>query len=215
MQTREPSPCLKVVDAGGLRKRKKYLKNRTVFNRNMREVKRRMPWIYDKLKVAQLPENLVVEEARNGMPTLSLRGFDKSITIHSKYDPEQEAFHWAQSLGIQWEALVLFGAGLGYYLLQLAALYPAKKIILLEKDYGSLQLPLHYHDLTPFWKTNPLVIVEPDPQKVGLELFSKIKDLAINNKLIFKTYPSYEAEHSLYWDTIRKEFLTKIKSEKN
>ena len=187
------------------------MKNRTVFNRNMREVKRRMPWIYDKLKVAPLPENLVVEEARNGMPTLSLLKEDKYLSIHSKYDPELEAFRWAQSLGGEWDILVFFGAGLGYYLLQLAALYPGKKIILLEKDYGSLQLSLHYLDLSPFWQKNPVVMVEPDPQKAASVLFSHIAGAGSGNT-IFKTYPAYEELHALYWGGLRKEILLTIKS---
>jgi len=56
--------------------------------------------------------------ARNGQPTLKVKLDDgREIYVHSSYDPEQEAIHWAKGVNSgPGKSVVLFGLGLGYHL---------------------------------------------------------------------------------------------------
>lgn len=150
-----------------------------------------------------------VEQARSGSPTLIYRSDGQETFLHSRYDPEQEARRWAESLGEEWDMLVLFGMGLGYHLLAVSRLYPGKRVILVENDARHLLLPFYYLDLTPLWQTDLTLVVSPDAvtaaQQVSRILFN---NLGCNQLL--KALPAYQTLYAAYWSDFQKEFADQL-----
>ena len=107
-------------------------------------------------------EELIIEAATSGAPTLLFRG----VYIHSKRDPEREAERLIESAvtgaaGNEDEgnpALVL-GFGLGYSAEALAAKFPDRPIIVIERHPAIIKKALESRDLADFLARGRLVFV--------------------------------------------------------
>jgi len=105
-------------------------------------------------------EELVVEAAASGAPTLICRG----ISVHSKRDPEREAERLVESIvnpahDTANPPILILGFGLGYTSSALALALPARPIIIVEKHPEILLAALHARDLRSFLSQNQLVFV--------------------------------------------------------
>jgi len=183
--------------------------DKALFARNLDLLTQKVPDLSRKLAGLSVAGEFSVERARTGSPTLVYRSDGQELLLHSRYDPEQEAWRWAESLGNEWEMLVLFGMGLGYHLLAVTSLYPGRRVILVENDARHLLLPFYYFDLAPLWQSDLTLVVSPDAvtaaQQVSRILFN---NLGCNQLL--KALPSYQALYGAYWSNFQKEFADQL-----
>jgi len=131
-----------------------YLQNMTV-------LKQHNPLLAEEIEKAEedTGENgPQIEEAASGAPTLIFH----NIYVHSKRDPKREAERLVESSGscAESEAPVLvLGFGLGYCAEALAAKFPEKPIIVVEKHPILLKKALENRELGAFLSRNLLVFV--------------------------------------------------------
>jgi len=129
---------------------------------NMEVLKQLYPRLAEELNNAEddmAPEELTVEAASSGAPTLACR----AIYVHSKRDPEREAQRLVESAAgnsndDESPALVL-GFGLGYAAAALGAKLRGRPIIVVEKHPEILKKALAVRDLGGFLSQNRLVFV--------------------------------------------------------
>jgi hypothetical protein len=92
-----------------------------------------------------VPGEVEVAPARTGALTLSYKG----VRLHSCYDPETEAFRFAEHAGVgPGDFVLLYGFGLGYHAEALAALVgDAGQLVVLELNRAVLSAAFHLRDL--------------------------------------------------------------------
>ncbi|MBN1916578.1 MAG: DUF115 domain-containing protein [Verrucomicrobia bacterium] len=92
-----------------------------------------------------LPPEVEVNEARTGAPTISYKG----VRLHSHYDPETEARHFAERAGAgPGDFVLLYGFGLGYHAEALAELVgDGGQLVVLELNRAVLSAAFQLRDL--------------------------------------------------------------------
>ena len=153
------------------------------FSQNMAVLRRHNPLLAEELSKDTDETNgdeIKIEAASSGAPTLilggtfipgtavrgpSVRGTSvPGIYVHSKRDPEKEAERLVESAvgqaaeGSEVPALIL-GFGLGYAALALAAKFPDKPIIIVEKNPAIIKKALEVRDFGVFFSRSRLVFV--------------------------------------------------------
>ena len=138
------------------------------FSNNMAVLKSIFPDLADELSKSKSSTNLhgedsgidgedelKIETAASGAPTLICRG----IYIHSKRDPLREAERLAEGTGDDEVPALVLGFGLGYAASALAARFPGKPIIIVEKRPEVFKKALEVRDLTPLLSRERVVFV--------------------------------------------------------
>ena len=142
------------------------------FSQNMAVLKQVFPLLAEEINKAKNDSNeaspceLKTEAASSGAPTLIASG----VYVHSKRDPEREAERLVEaaitsatgtsgaSAGDESPALVL-GFGLGYAASALAAKFPERPLIVVEKRADTLKKALEARDLAAFLTRRQLIFV--------------------------------------------------------
>lgn len=189
-------------------------KDRNLFNRNFAILKAKAPALSQKLGNLAVAEGFWVEEARSGAPTLIYRSDGQETFLHSRYDPEKEAWRWAEGLGDEWEMLVLFGLGLGYHLLAVSRLYPGKRVILVVNDERHLLPPLYYLNLASLAQINLTLVVNADAAAAA----QQVSHIVFNNlgySQQIKVLPAYQSLYPAYWAAFQDEFSDQLLSYKS
>jgi hypothetical protein len=180
-----------------------------LFAKNIAFLESKVPALSKRLAGLSVAEGFEVEQARSGSPTLIYRSDGQETFLHSRYDPEQEAWRWAESLGHEWEMLVLFGMGLGYHLLAVSRLYPGKRVILVENDARHLLLPFYYLDLTHLWQYDLTLVVSPN----AVTAAQQVSGILFNNlgcNQLLKALPAYQSLNAAYWSAFQREFSDQL-----
>jgi hypothetical protein len=183
--------------------------NDTLFAKNFALLGKKVPALSKRLAGLSVSERFEVHQARSGAPTLFYCSDGQEVFLHSRYDPEQEAWRWAESLGGEWEMLVLFGMGLGYHLLAVTLLYPGKRVILVENDARHLLLPFYYLDLAPLWQYDLTLVVSPDAVAAAQQV-SRILFNNLGCTQLLKALPACQALYAAYWTDFQKEFADQL-----
>lgn len=123
-----------------------------VWTHNVRLLKARYPEIASRVAASGSSESAGIEvyRARSGLPTLAVSRGDRTIHLHSTYDPEAEARRWVESLttgASVMKSVVVLGLGLGYHIEQLLNRYPACRCIVVEPDVRVLAAACKARDL--------------------------------------------------------------------
>lgn len=185
--------------------------DKALFDKNFAFLETKVPALSRRLANLSVAEGFEVEQARTAAPTLIYRSGGQETFLHSRYDPEQEAWRWAESLGNEWEMLVLFGMGLGYHLLAVSRLYPGKQVILVENDARHLLLPFYHLDLAPLWQTDLTLVVSPD----AVVAAQQVSNILFNNlgcTQLLRALPAYQTLYASYWSAFQQEFADQLTS---
>jgi hypothetical protein len=130
----------------------------------MAVIRRIFPLLEEEIDKAKDEAGVQVEEAASGAPTLAIEG----RYVHSKRDPEREAERLigAETNGNGIDAstiskvpALVLGFGLGYTACALAAKFPDRPIIIVEKRAELLKKALETRDLSSFLSRPHLVFV--------------------------------------------------------
>ena len=131
------------------------------FSQNMAALKQVFPQLAEEIGKADSSdtesikdEELVIETAASGDPTLVCRG----IYVHSKRDPKREAQRLVENVN-DYTAAVLLGFGLGYTAAALTAKFSENPVIVVEKRPEIIKKALAARDLRELFSRKRLVFV--------------------------------------------------------
>ncbi|HNX77878.1 MAG TPA: DUF115 domain-containing protein [Candidatus Rifleibacterium sp.] len=168
-----------------------------VLARNMKALRRRMPVLARALEVFPASGcEYIVEDAKDGSPTLAIKKDDKVYQVHSKYNPGKEAEQQVQnSKLVNPKLLLILGLGLGYHVracleqLKGANLF----IVLIERDIDALRAALESVDITDLIESDKIRWVIGVPENEGFAVLSDmIKSTGIAMQLFLKTLQIFD-----------------------
>ena len=124
---------------------------------NSAVLRERYPGLLEEISGEAAPEELLIETAASGAPTLRLRG----LYVHSPRDPEREGRRLAESVitGGPGGPVILLGFGLGYAAEAAAELAPDRPLIIVEKYRSLLRGALELRDLRKLLARDQVVFV--------------------------------------------------------
>ena len=104
---------------------------------NLVILQNKSPQFCSLVKNVELDKQYIVSTSKSGIPTLSKKNLDEtSRSLHSKYDPINEAVKFIKSLNpTKYSNYIVCGLGLGYHLQELVKTSTKNtKIIVIEKN---------------------------------------------------------------------------------
>ena len=131
------------------------------FSRNMSVLRQCYPPLAEELNgLEDAGEGLTIETAASGAPTLLIQG----RYVHSKRDPEREAERLVEGAVASRQdddenPALLLGFGLGYAASALAAKFPGRPVIIVEKRAEVLKKALEVRDLQALLSRSKLIFV--------------------------------------------------------
>ncbi len=165
--------------------------------RNMKVLRRRMPVLAKAIEVMPPSEcEYIVEEAKDGSPTLAIRKEGKVYQVHSRYNPQKEADQQVQNSNlVNPKLLVILGLGLGYHVR--ACLEQLKGsnlfIVLIERDIDALRVALESVDITDLLESDKIRWVIGVPENEGFAVLNEmIKSAGIALQLFLKTLKIFD-----------------------
>ena len=135
-----------------------------VYLKNINSLKKKYKDIILKLdSLSKTKENLNIDviEAKDKNKSMVIHHNDKSLYIHSKYRPVEEAGKWIKSLDINEESYIfIFGLGLGYHIKETAKKIGDKnKLIILEPNLEVFKKAIENIDLSDLFDKDNITFV--------------------------------------------------------
>lgn len=122
------------------------------FKRNLNFLRSSYPNVYHFAKQHTVDYNRFdIFTARNGEANILVYDDSSNYTMHSKYNPSNEALLWAESISEQVsevQNVLIFGFGLGYHIEKFIEKYPDKTLYIYEPDEALFTAALESRDLT-------------------------------------------------------------------
>lgn len=161
----------------------------------------------DAMKVRLVP-------AKNEQMNVEMLVQNNWVSLHSRYNPEQEAIRWAQQLQLDVDELIIIGVGLGYHVKSVLELYPNIKVHLFEPNIqillaalqGGVYFTLPSHRILSF-----SVGYDDDEEKFRTsvrEFFEPFLDKVYQQKVKILYLPSYQRwfqkENNIISDVVKK-----------
>lgn len=150
-----------------------------------------------------------LESAKNGIITASEGG----VRLHSAYNPEREA---SGAVGrdevFQKSAVVFYGFGLGYHVIELAKLLKTRggelpRVVLIEPDISHFFAAMSVLDWTPVFEIEKLIVAVGAPAESVLPLLEDSSRVNIGETGVSDAYffdiPAFTAHAAPYFDTVR------------
>jgi hypothetical protein len=162
---------------------------------NRRFLKERFPLLFAEIQHTQEGAdrlNVQVVPSKTPYPALSVTLEGRTLSIHSKYDPVNEAERLiAQFENVEtYQHIFFYGVGLGYHIEAFLRKYPGKTFTIFEPEPAIFAL---YMDRFSLGRLTELgmtgVVLDTDPNQTAQYLAEFIKTL--NHKVLLVTLPSY------------------------
>ncbi len=132
----------------------------SLFNSNIEKLKVRFPALAKRVLNIEVSENVEKIRAKSGAPNLKY----ESILIHSNYDPEKEAYKFAELQNFdKVKPPVIFGLGLGYHVLYILKKF-SKSLYVIEPRLEIFKVFLEQIDITAFMDRVYFIVDEPVPK---------------------------------------------------
>lgn len=155
------------------------------------------PHVYHQLRNRK-PDDTRVRSSitRNMQANVEIYLGDHWHPLYSRYNPEQEADRWAQSLQLDADEVVLVGIGCGYHLKSLLEYYPKVLVHVFEPKEQLLLASLQggiFFDL-PAHRILSIVVSPSDHEKLGqltAQFFESIINRLLNKKMEILFVPAY------------------------
>ena len=170
------------------------------FSRNLSVLNARFPDLA--MAASVMPgEHLKAMTAANGRTTLLTRRNDRRVSLHSRFDPEEEAERLAGRLDLaESEMLVVLGLGLGYHLKAALRRLPMDlPVIVVEEDLDVLRAAARLTDLTDILSRPGLDLLVARPQEEVLAHLARISLVcSFARPALLKHQPSIQARPEYY-----------------
>ena len=166
--------------------------NEQIYKHNISLLKKYTPNLLDLANANIKSEyEYIIDQAKNGSKTLSIKYNDKIYQIHSKYNPEREAEQQIEkSEMLSPNILVINGIGLAYHIKAALKKYDEdiKYLIIIEKDINAFKTAIENIDLEEVIKRPNLCwligVSENDSYNIA---FSILQTYGISMQLYLKT----------------------------
>lgn len=188
----------------------------STYAKNMKLLRARMGVLARAIEVLDpSPYTYLIEPSKKGSMTLAIKSGEKTVQIHSKYDPVKEAIQQVQGHKFVNPRLILvLGLGLGYHLR--ACLRELKDtnhfIVLIERDIHALKAAMEEVDLTDLFEAEKIRWVVGVPESEGYAvLHEMVKQAGIGLQLFLKTlvifeHPALAQIHGEYFRSMVRSF---------
>jgi hypothetical protein len=159
--------------------------------------------------------NVIVEQAKTGVPTIKISLDGRTQYLQSKYDPEREAERFAGKFDDESIKHVLFvGVGVGYHIQKFMKAHPDAKFSIYEPNEEVLHAYLSNFHLDHLPVRNLVkIIVGTDQENVENEVHQLL--VASNNILKIITLPVYENIYGEYIGAVLEKALESLKDKHN
>lgn len=159
--------------------------------------------------------NVIIEQAKTGVPTLKIAIDGKMQYVHSKYDPEKDVARFVSKFENETYKHVLFvGTGLGYHIKKYTEAHPDTKFSIYEPDEEVLLTYLTHVKLDALAVQNLVQIFTGTDTD---DIRNKMHQLLQSSKGILQiiTLPIYERIYGEQIDTIMKKTLEILKDKRS
>ena len=192
----------------------------SIWNKNFQAFKNRFPQLAQMTGSSPVPPEKFwkLESARNGMITAS----EGSVRLHSAYNPEREAAGAVNREEVFGKsAIVFYGFGLGYHVIECAKLLTQNKkscrLVVIEPDIAHFFAAMAVLDWTPVFQVENLIIAVGAPAESVLPLLEDTSKVNVGETGVSASYffdiPAFTAHASSYFDVVRS--LVKRNQRKN
>ncbi|MDX8044606.1 6-hydroxymethylpterin diphosphokinase MptE-like protein [Gracilibacillus sp. S3-1-1] len=151
-------------------------------------------------------DTTIVEDSKQGVPTLKVEVEGKYKYIHSKYNPEQEVSRVIEQFEVEGDAehIIVFGAGLGYHIPLLANKFPQLTFTIYEPNMEIAKQFLTNFSLKKYGAVQQFIHDKA-------QLFNELPNLATKYSNVVRIFslPSYRQIYQLELDEVY-ETLKKI-----
>ena len=175
---------------------------RDFFNENIELLNKKSPETCSLLKNVVPETQYNISPSKSGVPTLSIIYPDgKSRSLHSKYDPLQEAIRFIDScLSNKNSNYILSGLGLGYHLHELVRKVSINaRIVVIEKNLSLARLALTHNDFSSIIKHPGISFhIGVDLDKIEKILNDDLTNIAIHGYTPINFIPLIELERNYY-----------------
>lgn len=178
--------------------------------------------LYDALKRSEKKPSLlttvVLEETKNNKKTLKLIDKDKSIYLHSKYDPIREAELIIDQLEEREKIdedkhIIFYGIGLGYHVMSLLKRYPKIEFSLYEPSIDVLRYYLNEFSLNHL-PLKQLITIQSENEDDGLDSFFNSIITMVNKESIICELPPYQKAYAVEYEWFLNKFRNAIKNKR-
>ncbi len=158
-------------------------------------------------------DHYILEEGRNGSPTLQVHRNDERYYLHSNYNPEREADKWLEHMQDEIQhvkQVIFYGIGLGYHLEAFIRKYPDKSIYLYEPDAEVLQAAIEARNLGKILKHAKIAVFGFGPGNYTLDRFVQyfVEQVSQEHKVLIP--PSYVRAYAEQIQTFQKEMQNAV-----
>lgn len=165
---------------------------------NLLWFRKHFPHVYHQLRNRQPDINQVrFTTTRNLQANLEVYRENNWQPLYSRYNPEQEAFRWAQRLQLDADEVILVGLGCGYHLKALLEHYPEVQVHVFEPNeqllLASLQGGIFFE--LPNHRILSIVVSSNDEEGLSrsiVQFFNPILTRMLNSKIEIIFVPSYQ-----------------------
>ncbi|MFZ5353320.1 MAG: motility associated factor glycosyltransferase family protein, partial [Bacillota bacterium] len=151
---------------------------------------------------------IIIEYTKTNQINFRIDYEDKSILLHSAYDPNKEAEKWIEKYDLKYkDSLAILGVGAGYHIEALVRKYPNKNKIIIEPNKELFIKLIKNSDVSDILKAdNTLFIVSDNSEEIakyflGLRLGGQIDNIE------FMELISYERLYRDWWQNFKQEFI--------
>ncbi|HEY8344014.1 MAG TPA: hypothetical protein VIL66_02355, partial [Bacillota bacterium] len=187
-----------------------------MLSENLSVLKEKYPetWkLMNELKDRLAQDQVLVEQAKSGEPTLYINQDGKSLYIHSKYNPIAEAEKFVAQFAEQdlhkYRHLFVYGVGLGYHIEELARRYPHLVYTIYEPSPEIMYGFLSHRSLKnlPLDKVQRIYVENPANSVLLLrEIVNHLPE-----EVLFICLPSYKRAFNVQYEAFVQEFKQTLK----
>lgn len=187
-----------------------------MLSENLSVLKEKYPetWkLMNELKDRLAQDQVLVEQAKSGEPTLYINQDGKSLYIHSKYNPIAEAEKFVAQFAEQdlhkYQHLFVYGVGLGYHIEELARRYPHLVYTIYEPSPEIMYGFLSHRSLKnlPLDKVQRIYVENPANSVLLLrEIVNHLPE-----EVLFICLPSYKRAFNVRYEAFVQEFKQTLK----
>lgn len=162
---------------------------------NITFLRQRFPNVREKLKKldGQPLEQIKIVDTKVGLPTIQVTKENKSIFLHSKYDPMKEAERFIKQFEDvkSYKHILFYGIGLGYHVERFLEIHPEVSFSIYEP---SEEVMYAYLETISLKKSivNKAQFLDVQSSKMDLQLFLNNALGTIDGNVLIVTLPSYE-----------------------
>lgn len=188
--------------------------------KNLELLKAELPELYERvLKYIEDEEKseltIIPFESKDKSPNIRVETKNKSIALHSTYNPKKEALRYADSNKVElgfYDSIIFFGMGMGYVLEEYIERYPDLNKIVFEKDMGIFIEFLKNRDAEKIIKgKHVLIFSDITDEEISTQIGKMVETRLVYNAYFVDT-PAYRSLYEQSEYEIKRTYTDLIKA---